>query len=117
MGGGGEAHREGAPREALQAADELLQQLDRDCMQLLQHLKPALDRISARLLEEETVAGEEVLAAVAALQLEPQEHSNFRPGHARHLQRVAASSYSLDPLFDLDVSDQEEPAQSGPGMA
>ena len=111
-----DAHLESDPRAALQAADELLQQLEGECLKLLQRLKPALDRISARLLEEETVAGEEVLAAVAALHLEPQEHSNFRPGHARHLERVAASSYALDPLFDLAV-DEEEPAQPGPGMA
>lgn len=112
-----DAHLESDPREALQAADELLQQLDRDCLQLLQRLRPALDQVSARLLEEETVAGEEVLAAVAALHLEPQDHNNFRPGHARHLQRVAASNYTFDPLFDLDVAGQEEPAQSGPSMA
>lgn len=55
------------PCEALQAADELLQQLNGDCLKLLQRLKPAPDWISARLLEEEEVAGEEVLATVAAL--------------------------------------------------
>lgn len=112
-----DAHLESDTREALQAADELLQQLNGECLRLLQRLKPALDQISTRLQEEETVAGEDVLAAVAALQLDPYEHSGLRPGHARHLERVAASSYNFDPLFDLDMSDQQDAEHAGPGMA
>ncbi|MET1079599.1 MAG: AAA family ATPase [Pseudomonas sp.] len=112
-----DAHLDSDPREALQAADNLLQQLSRDCMTLLQRLKPALDRISERLLAEETVPGDAVVEAVTALLSTAAEQNHWRPGHSRHLERVASSAYDgLDPLFDL--ANLEEPdAPPGPGMA
>jgi cell division protease FtsH len=109
-----EAHLESDPREALAAADQLLQDLDRDCLALLQRLRPALEHITKRLLEEETVAGEEVLEAVRALLDDPLAAPRPHPARPCHLERVAASPMvELDPFFDLAV---EEP-QPGPGMA
>ncbi|MES2821116.1 MAG: AAA family ATPase [Pseudomonadota bacterium] len=111
-----DAHLDSDPREALQAADDLLQRLSRDCMALLQRLKPALDSVSERLLAEETVPGEAVVAEVSALLSAPHEPSTLRPVH-RHLECVAASAYDgLDPLFDLSRVDEQETPQ-GPGMA
>ena len=114
-----DAHLDSDPREALEAADELLQQLNRSCTKLVERLKPALDQISQRLLEEETVPGEDVVAAVAELMHEPLGNVSVLPSHTPHMERVAASAYDgFDPLFDLALVDevtQEQPA--GPGMA
>ncbi|WP_188983288.1 AAA family ATPase [Pseudomonas matsuisoli] len=114
-----DAHLESDPREALQAADDLLQELNRECFALLQRLQPALDQVTERLLEVETVPGGEVLDAIAAL---PHDVRHIHPGHlhgGRHLERVAASAYDqFDPLYDLsqpDIRDREE--DCGPGMA
>ncbi len=114
-----EAHLESDPREALEAADELLQQLNKDCFALLQRLHPALDRITQRLLEIETVPGEEVLAAIADI---PADRAHgvcplHAPSHG--LQRVVASGFDdTDSLFELVAGDDaaEAPLQ-GPGMA
>jgi cell division protease FtsH len=112
-----DAHLESDPREALEAADELLKQLNRECYALLIHLKPALDRISDRLLEEETVPGEDVVTAVEPLMSEPLGNVRVLPGHAPHLEQVAASAYDgLDPMFDLSLADEPQ-EQPGPGMA
>jgi cell division protease FtsH len=114
-----DAHLESDPREALQAADELLQELNRECFALLQRLQPALDHITDRLLEIETVPGGEVLDAIAAL---PEEirvgHPTYVPG-ARHLERVAASAYDqFDPLYDLSIAEpRRDEDDCGPGMA
>lgn len=59
------------------------------------------------MLDEEAVVGKEVLAAVATRQLEPQGHADIRPGHAHHLEHGAAGSYSVDPLFDMDIAGEE----------
>jgi cell division protease FtsH len=108
-----DAHLDSDPREALAEADRLLQELDRDCLALLQRLRPALQDITRRLLEEETVAGEAVTEAVRALLGEPR-HADL-PARPCHLERVAASPVNgFDPYFDLDV---EEPQEAGPGMA
>ncbi|MFC3607562.1 AAA family ATPase [Stutzerimonas tarimensis] len=115
-----EAHLESDPREALEAADQLLQQLNQDCMALLQRLKPALDHITERLLEAETVPGEEVVAAIADL---PADRAHgVCPLHApaiHGLERVATSSYedATDALFELVAGDLEEEEPEGPGMA
>lgn len=108
-----DAHLDSDPREALAEADRLLQELDRDCLALLQRLRPALQDITRRLLEEETVAGEAVTEAVRALLGEPR-HADL-PARPCHLERVAASPVNgFDPYFDLDV---EEPQEAGPDMA
>jgi len=108
-----EAHLDSDPHEALQAADQLLQQLDRECLALLKRLRPALELITRRLLEDETVPGEEVQAAVRALL--GNSAGDARQARACHLERVAASPLAeFDPLFDLAVDEAPEP---GPGMA
>ncbi len=110
-----EAHLDSDPREALEAADQLLHELNLQCIELLRHLRPALERITRALLERETVPGEEVLKAIAPLlDAVPQKpHSGSVP----HLERVAASDYKgFDPMYDLAQTDDEEP-DSGPCMA
>jgi len=98
-----EANLECDSREALQAADALLQQLNRECLALLQRLKPALEQITERLLEEETIPGEAVLAAIEAVSA----HDSIvcpMPSHGRGLERVAASAYDVlvsEPEFEL----------------
>ena len=103
------------PRDSLNAADALLRELDRECMNLLQRLRPALDDITAQLLEQETVSGDAVREAVAAL-LGPDGLSEacLREGRT-HLERVAASSFEVD----LAVAVQTEPRErdEGPGFA
>ncbi|WP_313026890.1 AAA family ATPase [Pseudomonas lopnurensis] len=116
-----DAHLESDPREALEAADELLQQLNRDCMALLLRLRPALDHVTERLLETETVPGEDVLAAIA--ELPAAHHHGVSPLHApgaHGLERVAASGYEnpADALFELVAGEaQQEQEPQGPGMA
>ena len=114
-----DAHLESDPREALEAADTLLQNLNQECYALLQRLKPALDKVTERLLESETVAGHEVLEAVSVLPSELHPHPHVIPG-GRHLERVAASAYDqFDPLYDLSLPDapEEDERDCGPGMA
>ncbi|MCQ4298516.1 AAA family ATPase [Pseudomonas songnenensis] len=115
-----DAHLESDPREALEAADELLQQLNQDCLALLQRLKPALDHITERLLECETVAGEEVLAAVAQVPADRAHAVSPLHGPATGLERVAASGFddSTGALFDLVAGEPKDTAEpEGPGMA
>ena len=85
-------------------------------MALLQQLKPALDEIADKLLAEETVPGEEVLAAIARL---PEHHHEARVssiiGHAMSsIDRVAASAMENDGFIDL--APVEQPEDDGPGM-
>ncbi|MCQ4326231.1 ATP-dependent Zn protease [Stutzerimonas stutzeri] len=115
-----EAHLDSDPREALEAADELLQQLNQDCLALLQRLKPALDHIAAQLLECETVPGEEVLAAIARLPADRAHGVSPLHGAGAGLERVAASAFddSTGALFDMVAGEHETPAEpEGPGMA
>lgn len=110
-----EAHLEGDSREALEAADALLHELNLQCVELLRRLRPALERVTRSLLEHETVPGEEVLKALAPLldSIPQRMHS----GSAPHLERVAASDYKgFDPMYDLAQTEEAEP-DSGPGMA
>ncbi|MCG6539390.1 AAA family ATPase [Pseudomonas sp. KSR10] len=111
-----DAHIEYDSGESIRAADTLLKQLDRDCMALLQRLKPALDEIAERLLAEETVPGEEVLAAIDRL---PEHHHEASVssiiGHAMSsIDRVAASAMENAPF--LDLTPVEQPEDDGPGM-
>ena len=111
-----DAHIEFDSGESIRAADNLLKQLDRECMALLQQLKPALDEIADKLLAEETVPGEEVLAAIARL---PEHHHEARVssiiGHALNsIDRVAASAMENDGFIDL--APVEQPEDDGPGM-
>ncbi len=112
-----DAHIEFDSGESIRAADALLKQLDRDCMTLLQRLKPALDEVAERLLAEETVPGEDVLAAIERL---PQQHHEASVssiiGHAMSsIDRVAASAMENTPF--LDLAPIEQPEDDGPGMA
>ncbi|WP_437883036.1 AAA family ATPase [Pseudomonas sp. LRF_L74] len=112
-----DAHLDSDPREALEAADDLLRQLDQECHALLLSLKPALDHIGERLLQEETVPGEDVVAAVAPFMNALPGKVSVLPGHTPHLERVAASAYDgLDPLFDLSLVEEEDEPHTGPGM-
>ena len=111
-----DAHIEFDSGESIRAADSLLKQLDRDCMALLQRLKPALDEIADKLLAEETVPGEEVLAAIERL---PEHHHEASVssiiGHAMSsIDRVAASAMENAPF--LDLAPVEQPEDDGPGM-
>src|SRR5690606_12901729 len=111
-----DAHIEFDSGDAIRCADELLKQLERECMALLQRLKPALDEVSERLLNEETVAGEEVLAAIARL---PETQRDARVssiiGHAMSsIDRVAASAMEHADHFEL--APVEKPEDEGPGM-
>ncbi|TCD19549.1 AAA family ATPase [Pseudomonas sp. IC_126] len=111
-----DAHIEFDSGESIRAADNLLKQLDRDCMALLQRLKPALDEVAERLLAEETVPGEEVLAAIERL---PEHHHEASVssiiGHAMSsIDRVAASAMA-DAQF-LELAPVEQPEDDGPGM-
>lgn len=111
-----DAHIEFDSGESIRAADSLLKQLDRDCMALLQRLKPALDEIADKLLAEETVPGEEVLAAIERL---PEHHHEASVssiiGHAMSsIDRVAASAMENAPF--LDLAPAEQPEDDGPGM-
>lgn len=111
-----DAHIEFDSGESIRAADNLLKQLDRECMTLLQRLKPALDDITDRLLAEETVPGEEVVAAIERL---PEHHheANISSiiGHAMSsIDRVAANAMENEPF--LDLTPVEHPEDDGPGM-
>ena len=110
-----EAHIEFDSGESIRAADELLKQLDRECQALLQRMKPALDEITSRLLAEETVPGEEVLAAIARLAHQGPDH-NVSPLLAPALsaiERVAANTMEQD--FSLNLPEEPQP-EDGPGM-
>ncbi|TWI58644.1 cell division protease FtsH [Pseudomonas duriflava] len=61
-----EAHLDFDAQASIEAADQLLHRLNDQCMNLLQRLRPALDRITDGLLERETLPGEEVMEALAA---------------------------------------------------
>ncbi|WP_443191325.1 AAA family ATPase [Pseudomonas indica] len=106
-----EAHIDCDPREALEAADALLHQLNQECLALLQRLKPALDLVTQRLLEEETIPGEEVLAAIENLPQQDVAALGALVGHGRpHLERVAASAFEVPlngaaPDFELHADD------------
>ncbi|MFG3451857.1 AAA family ATPase [Stutzerimonas stutzeri] len=111
-----DAHIEFDSGESIRAADTLLKQLDRECMALLQRLKPALDEIADKLLAEETVPGEEVLAAIERL---PEHHHEASVssiiGHAMSsIDRVAASA--MESTEFLDLAPVEQPEDDGPGM-
>ncbi len=115
-----DAHLDSDPREALEAADELLQQLNHECLALLQRLKPALDQITERLLECETVPGEEVLAAVAAIPADRGHGISPWHGPVSGLERVAASGFDdgTGALFDLVAGEPKDTTEpEGPGMA
>ncbi|MBM7060650.1 AAA family ATPase [Pseudomonas sp. UL073] len=109
-----DAHLDSDPREALEAADQLLLQLNAECTALLQQLRPALEQLSARLLEEETVAGEEVVAIVTPLLSGLPAHVSPIAVRPRHLERVAFDGH--DPLFDLVETDEEDDSERRPGM-
>lgn len=109
-----DAHIEFDSGDAIRAADDLLKQLEHDCLALLQRMRPALDEIAERLLAEETVPGSEVLAAIERL---PEHHRDATistiGGHANSLDRVAASAMdSLEPLELAPIHVEDE----GPGM-
>jgi len=111
-----DAHIEFDSGESIRAADELLKQLDRECQTLLQRMKPALDEITERLLAEETVPGEDVLAAIERL---PEHHHEASVssiiGHAMSsIDRVAASALEHVEQLELTPVEQED---EGPGMA
>ncbi|MCQ4319421.1 AAA family ATPase [Stutzerimonas stutzeri] len=111
-----DAHIEFDSGESIRAADNLLKQLDRECMALLQRLKPALDEVADKLLAEETVLGEDVVAAIERL---PEQHHQASVssiiGHAMSsIDRVAASAMENAPF--LDLAPVEQPDDDGPGM-
>ncbi|MCF6780453.1 AAA family ATPase [Stutzerimonas stutzeri] len=111
-----DAHIEFDSAESIRAADELLKQLDRECQALLQRMKPALDEITARLLAEETVPGEQILQAIERL---PEHHYEARVssiiGHAMSsIDRVAASA--LEHVEQLELTPIEPEKDDGPGM-
>src|SRR5690606_4597641 len=111
-----DAHIEFDSAESIRAADELLKQLDRECQALLQRMKPALDEVTSRLLAEETVPGEEVLAAIARLAHQGHD-ANVSPLLAPALsaiERVAANTMEQD--FSLTLPEEPQP-DDGPGMA
>ncbi|MDH2245522.1 AAA family ATPase [Pseudomonas sp. GD03855] len=115
-----DAHLESDPREALEAADELLQQLNQDCLALLQRLRPALDHITQRLLDCETVPGEEVLAAIAQIPADRAHGVSPLHGPVTGMERVAASAFddTTGGLFDLVAGEPKDAAEpEGPGMA
>ncbi|MBB3103485.1 AAA family ATPase [Azomonas macrocytogenes] len=116
-----EAHIEFDSGESIQAADALLRQLEHECQVLLQRLKPALDDISRRLLIEETIPGEDVLAAIARL---PQHLRDTHLDRAlmptlEVIDRVAASTLETPDQFELGLSarERENADDDGPGMA
>ncbi len=111
-----DAHIEFDSGESIRAADELLKQLDRECQALLQRMKPALDEITARLLAEETVPGEQILEAIERLR---EHHHEARVssiiGHAMSsIDRVAASA--LEHVEQLELTPVEHEKDDGPGM-
>ncbi len=109
-----DAHIEFDSGESIRAADQLLQQLYSDCIALLQRLKPALDEIADKLLAEETVPGEDVLAAIERLPAQHHEASvSSIIGHAlSSIDRVAASAmegadrFELAPVVSPDEDDE-----------
>ncbi|BAP81560.1 ATP-dependent Zn protease [Pseudomonas sp. MT-1] len=112
-----DAHIEFDSGESIRAADTLLKQLDRECMALLKRLKPALDEIADQLLAEETVPGEDVLAAIERL---PEHHHEATVssiiGHAMSsIDRVAASAMENSEFLGL-APVVEQPEDDGPGM-
>lgn len=113
-----DAHIEFDSGESIRAADQLLKQLDRDCMALLQRLKPALDEVAERLLAEETVPGEGVLAAIERLPSAHHEASvSSLIDHAMHtIDRVAASALDGTDSFELAPVVSDEPEDDGPRM-
>ncbi len=112
-----EAHIDFDSSATLGAADSLLQQLNRECLALLQRLKPALDEISQRLLDEESVAGEAVMAALDRLPVQDLERAlgSLRPLSPASLERVAASSFDQDRRFERVPSAEQDGDR--PGMA
>ncbi len=109
-----EAGIESDPRDSLKAADALLRDLDRECLALLQRLRPALDALTAELLAEETVAGERVYAAVAELLgEEPLGEAALRQGRV-HLERIAACDFDMAGPVCAPAYD---PQPAGPGYA
>ncbi|MCQ4272366.1 AAA family ATPase [Pseudomonas kuykendallii] len=113
-----EAHIEFDSSETLRSADALLQQLNRECFALLQRMKPALDEISQRLLDEESVPGEAVVEAIARLPVHDLEMA-LKPLRQRAhggLERVALSAYDQEQPFELGAA-PAEPDEEGPGMA
>ncbi|MCW3149432.1 AAA family ATPase [Stutzerimonas stutzeri] len=112
-----DAHIEFDSGDSIRAADQLLQQLDRDCLALLQRLRPALDEIAERLLAEETVPGEEVLAAIARLPAPHDASVSSILGHAlSSVERVAASALDAPDSFELAPVVAVEPEDDGPRM-
>ena len=112
-----DAHIEFDSGESIRAADTLLKQLDRECMALLKRLKPALDEIADQLLAEETVPGEDVLAAIERL---PEHHHEATVssiiGHAMSsIDRVDASAMENSEFLGL-APVVEQPEDDGPGM-
>ncbi len=113
-----EAHIDFDSSETLHSADALLQQLNRECFALLQRMKPALDEISQRLLDEESVPGEAVVEAIARLPVHDLEMA-LKPLRQRAhggLERVALSAYDQDQPFELGAAPAGQ-VEEGPGMA
>jgi len=111
-----DAHIEFDSGESIRAADQLLQQLYSDCIALLQRLKPALDEIADKLLAEETVPGEDVLAAIERLPAQHHEASvSSIIGHAlSSIDRVAASAMEGADRFELAPVVSPDEDEEGP---
>lgn len=112
-----DAHIEFDSAESIHAADELLKQLDQECQALLQRLKPALDEITTRLLAEETLPGEQVVAAIKRLRSQqPEANISSIIGHALHsIDRVAANA--LEHVEQLELTPQKKEEDNASGMA
>jgi len=110
-----DAHIEFDSGESIRAADQLLQQLYSDCI-ALQRLKPALDEIADKLLAEETVPGEDVLAAIERLPAQHHEASvSSIIGHAlSSIDRVAASAMEGADRFELAPVVSPDEGEEGP---
>ncbi|WP_434457253.1 AAA family ATPase [Stutzerimonas urumqiensis] len=103
---------------SIQAADQLLRTLEAECQARLKLMKAALDHITERLLEDETVPGEEVLAAIAALPRPTQEARAqvlLAPA-LEMIDRVAASALEEADNFQLAPRPSRDGDEEGPGM-
>ncbi len=103
-------------RASIEAADHLLRSLERECLARLRLMKPALDEITQRLLDEETVPGEDVLAAIARLPQPSQDAQiSVLIGPALEaIDRVAASAMNGEGLQLTPLGKDGD--DEGPGM-